>query len=140
MMAQRLAAGNSGIEVIISSTAKRAVGIAEPIALTLDIPLLEDPELYTFSANTLLGKLLKLPNYYHSVAIVGHNPAISDAACELLADTTDKAFATELPGLHLPTSAIVGIDANIHQWNKLSKSDCRISYIDYPKKPSQQQG
>ena len=124
-MALRLLDRGEQLEAVISSSAVRALGIAEVISNTLAISLAVEPELYTFSAKGLYQQLKALPDHYQRLAVVSHNPAITDVTIQLLGNVTDN----------LPTSGIVAIDCDIDHWHKLSPQHCRMDYIDFPKNP-----
>ncbi len=123
-MAQRLLERNKPLDIVISSTAVRAKGIARPIADALEIPLLAEPSLYTFSSRALMDQIYNLSNQYNSVALVGHNPAITGVANQLISQPIDN----------IPTSGIVAIHCDINRWSKINAGCCSMDYFDYPKK------
>jgi phosphohistidine phosphatase len=124
MMAERLAKRGEHLQIINSSTAIRALSIAEPIASALSCKLTESPELYTFSAKALLSAIHDLPDNCDQIAVVGHNPAITDVVNHFINEPIDN----------IPTSGIVALDSNVNQWDKLNRHNCRMDYFDFPKK------
>lgn len=123
-MSTRLVQNNENIGVVFSSTATRALEISQPISQALNVPLLVNHDLYTFSASQLLEQLRQLPEKYQSVGIVSHNPAITVVANTLLKDQFDN----------IPTSGVVAMNCNINTWDQLDTDHCQLDYFDYPKR------
>lgn len=130
LMAQRLAdyltAQNETLDSLFSSSAVRALGIAKPIAEKLGVEQQVCPELYTFSAHALLDFIKSIDAAYQHVALVGHNPAITDLVNHLLGNITDN----------VPTSSIVAISCDCTHWSDLTNYSCHLDYFDYPKRQS----
>jgi phosphohistidine phosphatase len=124
MMAQRLADISENLEAIISSTAVRALGIAEPIAGLMETDIIKSSQLYTFSSSDLFESILMLPDQYQKVGMVGHNPAITILTNHLLDNIIDN----------VPTSGIVALNCNIESWSDFSADCCELDYFDYPKR------
>lgn len=124
IMAQRLLSSSEQLDTIITSTAVRAMGIARAIAETLNVRLVDNPNLYTFSYLDLLEEIHNLKENWYRVAVVGHNPAITECV-NLLGDENIA---------NVPTSGIVSLDCDISSWQTLSTNTCRIVHFDYPKK------
>jgi len=94
---------------IISSTAARAAATARILTQILGIDpsmLFFDKRLYDCAATTCYDVLIELADQIPSVMLVGHNPGISEFA-SLLAKSPVTVF---------PTSAVMGIDADLETW------------------------
>ncbi len=124
-MSRHLADKDEILDVIYSSTATRALEYAETLSEFINISLVPDLSFYTFSADELLEILRSLPDDAYNVAVVGHNPAITQVV--------NKLTNAELK--NVPTSAIVAIDCSIQSWHELGEAehDCELAYFDYPK-------
>jgi len=59
-----------------------------------------------------------------NIAIVGHNPGLTDLVHFLLYD-----FDYELP-----TCAIVGVDLDIEKWSDIKSGTGILRFFEYPKK------
>ncbi|MDB4511942.1 hypothetical protein N9060_00625, partial [Arenicella sp.] len=84
-----------------------------------------DLSFYTFSADELLEILRSLPQQAANVAVVAHNPAITQVVNRL----TNAELA------NVPTAGIVALDCPLVCWSELDdiKHDCQLRYFDYPK-------
>ena len=123
MMAERLAARELGIETIYSSSAHRAFRFAQALHNGCGGKLVEDRDLYTFSARTLLNWLVGVDDAQQCIVLVAHNPGITDLANHL----TNVAFS------NIPTSGLVTISVS-SPWVDLSPQMCELVDFDYPKK------
>ncbi len=124
LMTDRLYHNRESIEAVFSSSAVRALAIAESVAQALAVPLNSDYALYTFSVDELLTQLKALPENYSNVAVVGHNPAITDVVNHLTGDSIDN----------VPTTGMVSLSCDIKQWCELSADCCVVDDFDYPKR------
>ena len=65
-----------------------------------------------------------LDNSLNSVAIVAHNPGITNFANEL----------TQEPNLdNLPTCSMFGVQADVDNWSAFGKAKRKFLFFDYPK-------
>lgn len=108
-MARYLADIDVDVDVIYSSTATRALDLAQTISEFTNIMLVPDLSFYTFDADQLLQIIQSLPDEAHSVAVVGHNPAITQ--------TVNSLTGAELS--NVPTSGVATISCNIEVWSEL---------------------
>lgn len=125
-MGKRMAERGDIPDLLISSPANRAKKTARLIAKELKIP--KDnieciPKIFEAKYKTLIKLISDLSEYEH-VALVGHNPGISDLAEWLCPNT---------PGW-LPTCAILTLKLDITSWKKIKKGSGHIVHYDYPKK------
>ena len=73
----------SAYEAIFSSPANRALHTATLLAHEIGHSFSQfflKEGLYSFSAHDIIGQVKQLPPQYDKVIVVGHNPALSDAA------------------------------------------------------------
>jgi len=124
LMSKRLRERGENLDVIISSTASRALDFAKAIRSALDIKLIANIELYSFSCSDLLRALSCIDNQYQRVAIVAHNPAITQVASSL----------TGIEIVNIPSSGIIALDCDIVSWGELAQKHYRMDYFDYPKR------
>jgi phosphohistidine phosphatase len=122
-MSTRLFERGEVLSAVVSSSANRAVTLAECITNKLNIELYKDKAFYTFSSIDLFNQIRLLPDQLQSIGIVGHNPAITDLVNNLLDINLSNA----------PTSGIVAIDCEIKKWEELNFENCKFDYFDYPK-------
>lgn len=122
-MAEYLAEQGTVIQEIHTSTAVRALTLATTIGDVLQIPVIPREALYTFGAGALGSSVRQLSNELTQVAVVGHNPAIT----ELVNHLTRAGLA------NVPTSGIAAIQCDIERWSDLSSSACRLEFFVAPK-------
>ena len=122
-MASRLKKSKENISLVVSSPAVRAQGIAQLVATELDVQLEIMDDFYTFSANVFLKALLVLPSEFNRIAVVGHNPAITESANYLAGEDI----------VNVPTSGVVALTCNVNSWSELQADSCVMDYFDYPK-------
>ncbi len=128
MMGKRIFKRGDIPDLLISSSAKRAGKTARLIAQELGIP--KDRIIYKliiFGAKIkILLKLIdELPEYEH-VALIGHNPGLTELAEWLCSDSPDW----------LPTCAVLNFELDIERWEQNYQGCARILNYDFPKKPA----
>ena len=110
-------------QIIVSSPAVRTKTTAEIFA---DHLLLPDPELnkaiYEASQQTLLRVINQLPAQYNFIALVGHNPGISQILYYLTGEVKE-----------VHTSAIAEIDFEAKDWASISGGTGKLVYFSWPK-------
>jgi len=127
MMANILKKNNFKIDKIFSSSALRAKMTAEIFSKELNFPesLIEyTDELYNASRRDILNFIKRVDDKLENIAIVGHNPGLTDLVHFLLYD-----FDYELP-----TCAIVGVDLDIEKWSDIKSGTGILRFFEYPKK------
>ena len=130
LMANVLRTHNFSLDKIFSSSALRAKMTTEIFAKELKIPesMIEyTDELYNASRREILNFIKRLDDKYQSIAIVGHNPGLTDLVHFLLYD-----FDYELP-----TCAVVGIDLDLEKWSDIKSGTGSLKFFEYPKKYKQ---
>jgi len=113
-------------DLFISSTAKRAEQSSELMtqAMGYDLDKIQWFEhLYLASPSTILSVIQSMPNTVSSLALLAHNPGITELA-ELLSGQ---------PIGDMPTSAVVTLAAEIKDWQDASTT-WQLLDFDYPKR------
>jgi len=122
-MARYLADRDEALDVIYSSTATRALDFAQHISDFSQASLVPDLSFYTFDIDELIEILKNLPDSAQRVAVVGHNPAITQ--------TVNRLTNSELS--NVPTAGIAAIDCDIDIWANIDGGGCELDYLATPK-------
>jgi phosphohistidine phosphatase len=112
---------------IISSPAVRALATAKAFAGQAgfdDADILVDPRLYLESKTKLSQLVTGLDDAFQTIALVSHNPGITDFANFLANDTIEN----------IPTSGIVGIQFDCNSWSEIEKGKGKQLFFEIPKK------
>jgi phosphohistidine phosphatase len=112
---------------VLASDAKRARSTARRLlkAMGLDkgrLKLL--PSLYEANAQEILELLRTQENEKETILLIGHNPAISDAAVLL---SGDRRFDW------LPTGAVVGLEFPVKKWRELGEGKGEVVLTLFPR-------
>ena len=114
------------IDVLITSTAKRAVettGHFYKAYKAGGVKLIEKPELYNAVPATYYTVIENLSNDYKRAALFAHNPGITDIANELNVAHVDD----------MSTCAVFAVTANTTDWKDFSKAEKRFLFFHSPK-------
>jgi phosphohistidine phosphatase len=127
LMAQRLLKKDVQIDVFISSTARRAQKTCalfmNEYAIDKEQMILK-PELYLAPPEVFYKCITETANEYDTIAIVAHNPGITDCANSLTTTKVDD----------MPTCAVYAVNVETDDWKKFSTSKKEFWFFDYPKK------
>ena len=126
-MGDHMASKGLNPEVIYSSPGLRALTTARLISVKIGITPKDikiDDKIYTFDSDELLQVVSKLKNKYDTVMIVGHNPAITDAANYLSGASIDN----------VPTCGVVVLKMDTDTWKNIYSNKATLERFDYPKK------
>ncbi len=104
-------------QLVLCSSATRA---RETLARVLpglgtELQILIEPELYTFDADVLLGRLSRVPDDVASVMLVGHNPAIEELAVRI----ADRGDALHELSEKYPTAGLAEIEFPRGTWSSI---------------------
>jgi phosphohistidine phosphatase len=122
IMAQRLVAEDIKPTLIISSPALRTHTTANIFSEHLLSHEIEtDKKIYDASENALLRIINNLPDDRDFVAIVGHNPGISQILYYLTGKIKD-----------VPTCAVALIEFDEEEWQAISMEMGELTYYDEP--------
>jgi phosphohistidine phosphatase len=113
---------NLPFDKIISSPAERAMSTA--IAFAPAEKIVTDPRLYLESIYKLLTVVHEQEETINCIAMVSHNPDLTDFA-NFLANADIK---------NIPTSGIVGIQFECNSWKEIEKGKGRLLFFEVPKK------
>lgn len=126
LMAQRLLDKKIGIDLFVSSPAKRAKKtaaiFAEAYGLDKKQVQLYD-ELYLAPETVFTAVINKLNNNVRAVAVFAHNPGITDFANSLTNTRIDD----------MPTCCIFAVQADCTSWNEFAAAKKAFLFVDYPK-------
>jgi phosphohistidine phosphatase len=121
-MAERIKEKSMIPQIIITSPALRTKTTAEIFA---DHLLLPDPEtnkaIYEASQQTWLKVINQLPDQYDFIAIVGHNPGVSQILYYLTGETRE-----------VHTSTVALIDFETDDWASISGETGKLAYYSSP--------
>lgn len=125
-MARRLLDKQVELDAFVTSTAKRAMQTASHFIKAYERPveqLILKDELYHAPASTYREVISLLADSYHSVAIFGHNPGITEFVNSLTATQIDN----------MPTCSIFAVEADIQRWSEFPLSRKKFLFFDAPK-------
>ena len=122
-MTEFLADSGASIELIRSSSALRALRFAEAISESTGVELISDPDLYTFSTDRLVELIRELDDGLNTVAVVGHNPAITLTVNRLTGADLDN----------VPTAGIAVLSFNLAHWAEADDGKAELVYFQAPK-------
>lgn len=115
-------------DLIISSTANRALETAHLFAQNLDYPtheiLVKDALYNEMSPEALLYLVRQVDDKFRSIMLFGHNPAFTDFASYLV-----RGFDQDIP-----KTGIVGIQFRKDSWKDISKGSGKLEFFEYPKR------
>lgn len=129
-MGRRLAARKVALDAIWSSPARRADETARLLAKALSFPrkkISHFDDLYDCTAEDLFRVLRNCPDKVDSLLVVGHNPAVTDFADQLISDQEDEID-------WMPTCCVVALQFSFSSWQELRKEQGRLLFLDFPKK------
>ncbi len=126
-MAEILKKKNLNIQLFISSPAERAYATAKKFAEILEYPkekIVIKEKLYGAATYEILEIVNELDNNLDCVAIVGHNPDLTQFN-NFLSDTYID---------NIPTTGIVLLKFDVNNWTEVGKGVGKLIFFDYPKK------
>lgn len=126
-MGRRLAQRGPSPDLIVTSTATRALSTARAVAREIgyrEDDIVEAPELYLASPGAILAVIQRTPNSAHTLMLVGHNPGFTELANNLGGVRLDN----------MPTAAMLCAEFDATAWSAIEPAQARLSWYDYPKK------
>jgi phosphohistidine phosphatase len=125
-MGRELAAREVSVDLILSSSAVRALSTATLVAKELEYDvdkIAVEEEVYKADKRQLLDTIKKIPNQFDKVLLLGHNPTMTDLvnllSPELIPD--------------LPTAGIVALRFACTTWREIAKDNATFQFFDAPK-------
>lgn len=125
-MAEKILAKGYTIDAFVSSPALRALSTAEFFCAAWKLPLkkiIQVPELYHASPDTLFRTIESLDDRYETVAIFSHNPGITEFVNRLL------------EGMNLdnmPTCGAFAVRATIAHWREFRQAEKSFLFFYHP--------
>ena len=129
-MGKRLKTRGIMPDVLISSTAKRALSTARKIAREIGYNkkiIVKTRFLYHADEDAILELIRQQNDAKDSVMLFGHNPSFTDCVNML----TNANIA------NVPTCGVVEITFNTGRWSDINKYEGTLVFFDYPKKPQE---
>ena len=127
IMAKRLQAQGPLPQIIVSSTATRALQTSEMLMtnLAMDKSLLTTTDaIYEAPARALIDQIKQMPADIEIAMIVGHNPGMS-STCNYLSKEAD---------VDMSTLAMVCLELDVDDWDDIYADCGSVRWYDYPKK------
>jgi len=115
------------IDAFVSSPAKRTKKTAEFFAEAYGIDekdIIYVSALYQAPASTFFETVSQLNDHFNSVAIVAHNPGITNFANELTPEANLD---------NMPTCSVFAVQAEVDSWSAFGKAKRKFLFFDYPK-------
>lgn len=123
-MAERLLQRKLIPDLLVTSTAKRALATCKAFAAVLQVQhVIQTGDLYLAGTDRFETVVATLPDSANTVALFAHNPGITDYANTLTNVRVD----------HMPTCAIYAVEANCDSWQYFAEAEKRFLFFDYPK-------
>ena len=125
-MGRRLSQSGVSFEHMFSSPATRAIVTAEAIASVLQLPshhILVCQNLYTFSSDDILAFIRCFDSTMNHVAIVCHNPAMTDLLNHLSGADIEN----------VPTCGVARLRFAVDDWREADADTAKLLSFDYPK-------
>ena len=125
-MGQRLKQRKLKPEKLLASPAVRAITTAQLIGRELGFAperIVQNERLYLASAKEMLKVIQETGGDAKHLAVVGHNPGISEFADRIAADR---------PMDNMPTAAVFTLEFDIEDWSELAWKSGVNAEFDYP--------
>ncbi len=114
-------------DLLISSTAKRALDTSEKIGAILNYAkekIKTYRDLYHAEDESILRVVKTINAKHDTVLIFGHNPGLTDFVNRLTNTNIDN----------IPTCGIVACTLNVNSWEDTDWGKGEVAFFDYPKK------
>jgi len=126
-MGRRLARRRQPPDLIVTSTATRALATARAVARELGYRedlIVEAPELYLAEPDTILAVVRRAPASARTLMVVGHNPGFTE-----LANLLDDIRLDNMPTAGMLCTTFDGPD-----WAGIDPAQARFEWFDCPKR------
>ena len=126
-MGRRLAQRGLTIDLVISSTAVRALATARGVAREIgyrEDRIREAPELYLASPDEILAVIRAVPAGIDTLMVIGHNPGFTELANRLDDIRIDN----------MPTAAMLCVEFTATAWANINPAEAQLCWFDYPRK------
>ncbi len=125
-MARRMAERGLKVDLIVSSSANRALTTAKQYADALSIAHASihiEPSIYEADVRQLMDVINALDDAHSTVLMFGHNPGFSYLLQYLNGSM-----------LHMPTNGVAHLEINVSSWENVGTGSATLVDFDYPKK------
>ncbi len=125
IMSDKIIKYDTSFDLMLSSSASRALTTCKIIASTLDYDeknIKVVPGIYNCTFRHLEQIIRKIDISVNSAAIFGHNPTFH-SMCNHLSNQNKKRF---------PESSMICVDFNSQNWKKCFESKITIKFLNYP--------
>ena len=123
IMAARLKEKNIIPQLLVASPALRTLSTANIFSQHLAIPQAQtNKDIYEATTLALIKVINALPDGHGFIALVGHNPGMSDLLYYLTRQIHD-----------VPTCAMMLIEFDTDSWMEIIEDAGKLVYYDYPK-------
>jgi phosphohistidine phosphatase len=129
LMGRELMAREVEIDLLISSSAVRALNTASLVAKELEYDpekIAVEEQIYKANKHELLNIIGSIPNQFDKVMLIGHNNTITDLANMLSPEMIPN----------IPTAGVVVLSFACNTWREISKENATFEFFDYPKNHS----
>lgn len=123
LMATRLQANSIWPQILVASPALRTLSTANVFSQVLDLPqAITDKEIYDASESALLKVIESLPQDKDFIALIGHNPGISQILYYLSGAIRD-----------VPPCSVALIEFELDNWTEIYEATGKLTFYDSPK-------
>jgi phosphohistidine phosphatase len=130
-MASHLADAGVRPDLVLCSSGLRARETLAAVLPSLgdELEVRIEPDLYTFDASRVVERLRRVADEVSSVMVVGHNPALQEAALAIASTGKDRARVAE----KLPTGALVVVDLSQGSWSSIGDGGGELVMLVAPR-------
>jgi phosphohistidine phosphatase len=122
-MASRLQTNSILPQSLVASPALRTLSTANVFSQTLGLQqAVTNKRIYDATLSTLLQVIHKLPNEEEFIAIVGHNPGISEALYYLSGNIKD-----------VPPGSVALVEFDLNTWTEIHENSGKLTFYDTAK-------
>jgi phosphohistidine phosphatase len=127
MMAERLARRGVEVDLIVSSSATRAVATARAMGEALEYAwdeIVVEERLYEAYAEEMLDVIAEQDDWVDNLMLIGHNPGLTALANYLSSHDIEN----------VPTCGVVELKYDVERWAEVGDAEPFEADFDYPKK------
>ncbi|MES2062188.1 MAG: histidine phosphatase family protein [Bacteroidota bacterium] len=126
LMAARLITQGIKPEVVVTSPSLRTLSTANVFTQETGLPkAITNKDIYDASERALLKVIYNLPENHNFIALVGHNPGISQVLYYLSGAIKE-----------VPPCSVALIEFDVDSWNELHEHAGKLTHYDTPSPPA----
>ena len=121
-------------DLLLASPAERARQTAEIVAERISLAarrIVWNKSIYEGTADALLRALMTLSDDIETPLVVGHNPALENAAAALLFGGLQT--GDPVASIRIPTAGLLCFEFDAQEWKSLETGDCVLRWMIIPK-------